>query len=315
MPKKDEGLTSIEDDEDFEVTLDEDDEEEPENKDEDSEDEDDQEADEEDSTDEEDESEDGDPDGGKPQGYGKRAQKRIRNLVKQRSAAQRETEVLKQQLEEFKAKLEKQTTSSGRTQDFAFTQFEERVSAQEAALKTAWESAYEDGDKDKLFEINQNMSRVALDRARLDEWKARNDAGGNQADDDDGDGGQDDKGQVQQPQVAPRLQKWLNKNSWFRSNEDMTLDALQIDEDLREDGVEVGSEEYFNEVDKRMRELYPSKFKKPKPKASSAGARGGGAAKRKTTKVKLSASERATADRMGIKYEDYAREKAKLEAE
>lgn len=301
MAYVEEGLASPEDDEEIEVSLDDEEEEKEEESEEDQE------------TDEkEDEVEDSEEEEKPQSGYGKRAQKRIRQLIKQRSQFQSKADELEQKLTELNRKLEQQTSSSGHTQDFAFSQFEERVNAQEAALEAEWEAAYEDGDKKKLFSVQNKMSKVALDRARLDEWKRRKEQ---PVDDDEQEEAPRRQQEAPQQEVTPRLQKWLKKNSWFKRDEDMTLDALQIDQDLKDDGVEVGSVEYFNEVDKRMRELYPEKLKAPsKPKQSSAGARGSGVVKKKT-KVTLSASEKATADRLGISYENYAREKAKLEAE
>ena len=240
------------------------------------------------------------------QKYGKRAEKRIRNLVQKRREL--ENELIKER--ETRKELEKESTKikveSTQHQEYAVQQYKERLDAESSALKEAWSSAQGEDDSDKLWEIQTKIARVEAGRMNLEQWE-RDQPEKKKAEPEVA----PKPKEVQHQQPDPRAAAWAHKNSWFGKDQDMTLDAMEIHRELIEDdGVLPSEKGYYTELDKRMRDLHPQKF--DKPKASSTVAGGSRKPAKRTTKVRLSSSEKNTAERMGVSIEQYAREKAAL---
>ncbi len=55
------------------------------------------------------------------------------------------------------------------------------------------------------------------------------------------------------PQITPKAKKWAEENSWFGNDEVMTNAAITIHNNISQEGIEVDSEEYYNEVNSRLR--------------------------------------------------------------
>ena len=128
--------------------------------------------------------------------------------------------------------------------------------------------------------------------------------------------------QIQQPAAAPqpkaakpdpRAQEWADKNEWFGSDEVMTYASFGIHRKLvEEEGFDPASDEYYSEVDKRMRSEFPSKFQPAKKSGGAQVAPAGASATRSTAKsgrrsVKLSPSQIAMAKRLNVPLEEYAK--------
>jgi hypothetical protein len=144
----------------------------------------------------------------------------------------------------------------------------------------------------------------------------------------------------QQPQITPRTKKWVNSNSdWWGVDEEMTMAAMGIDKRLqREYGADyVGTEEYFQTIDKTMRKRFPEHFEDAQsyedddppskkrtsepvdededtPRRATRSANVVAPATRSTppNRIKLKASEAAIARRLGVPIEEYARQVAQL---
>jgi len=109
----------------------------------------------------------------------------------------------------------------------------------------------------------------------------------------------------QVPVVDPKAEEWMTKNTWFNSDAVMTGAAVQKHEQLVQQGVDPTSNEYYDEIDKTMREYFPHKFvedKKPVQTVASAGRKQQG---RRT--VKLTRSQVAIAKKLGVPLEEYAK--------
>jgi hypothetical protein len=130
------------------------------------------------------------------------------------------------------------------------------------------------------------------------------------------DAAQTQQPQVQQPQAKPdpKAEDWAQKNSWFGQDQPMTYAAFGLHKQLIEDeGFDATSDEYYTELDNRIRTEFPHKFQEtPKksnsPRVASAGTT---ASKSSTPKgrrtVKLSASQIAIARRLNVPLEEYAK--------
>ena len=63
-----------------------------------------------------------------------------------------------------------------------------------------------------------------------------------------------------QPQISQRAQEWATDNEWFGSDRVMTSAAMGIHEDLLQEGIDAETDEYYNQINKRMKEYFPQKF-------------------------------------------------------
>ncbi|MDB4724213.1 hypothetical protein OAF71_00315, partial [bacterium] len=105
--------------------------------------------------------------------------------------------------------------------------------------------------------------------------------------------------------------KWVENNSWFGEDEIMTLAAFSIDQKLVQEGFDPKTNDYYNEVDKRLRTEFPHKFEepsnqsKPQQKVASAGRVAGNTSSKR--QVKLSPAEVQMAKRLNVPLTEYAK--------
>jgi hypothetical protein len=116
------------------------------------------------------------------------------------------------------------------------------------------------------------------------------------------------------PQVKPdpKAQGWAEKNKWFGEDRIMTTAAIAIHQTLVEDeGFDPSSNEYYTEIDRRLRSEFPQKFAARKPGGGSQVAPAGNSASRSTTQerrtVRLTPSQVAIAKRLNVPLEEYAK--------
>jgi len=234
---------------------------------------------------------------------------KFREEERQRNEAIKFAEAVKLQNEELHAKLKKLDTSY-------VGEFDTRVQSQSIAAKEAYRKAVEDNDVDAMYEAQQNISRIALEEARLAQIKEQREEI------------KAAEGKAVQtaapasvplaptapPPPDPKAEEWAQKNTWFGQDQTMTYAAFGLHKQLIEDeGFDATSDEYYNELDNRIRSEFPHKFQEtPKksnsPRVASAGTT---ASKSLTPKgrrtVKLTASQIAIAKRLNVPLEEYAK--------
>jgi phage I-like protein len=117
--------------------------------------------------------------------------------------------------------------------------------------------------------------------------------------------------QPQRPVPSPRAEEWAEQNSWFGQDRVMTYAAWGIHQTLVEqEGVDPASDEYYTELDKRVRSTFPDKFSQPRQQRSAPAvapaARSSGINSARRT-VRLSPSQVAIAKKLGVPLEEYAK--------
>jgi hypothetical protein len=128
--------------------------------------------------------------------------------------------------------------------------------------------------------------------------------------------------QYQQPTPDPKAQKWAENNDWFGEDRVRTAAALAIDGELKEEGFSPSDDEYYQEIDKRLKETFPHRYqtKEEEPKeenrmqeTSPAQVVAGGTRSTPSSnkKVKLSKEDVRLANKWNIPLEQYAQEKLK----
>jgi len=248
--------------------------------------------------------------------YSKGVQNRIKKLTeKYRQEERDKAEALRisQQLmeENKKLKTRMQALDTGYLSEYGT-----RLQSQTDAAKRAYKEAYEAGDTDRMLEAQQALSNIAVETQRYNTAKARAE--------------QQAKVQVQrqeqpvqqqpvqqqqqpQPQPDPRAQSWAEKNDWFGQDKVMTASAFAIHQQLvDEEGFDPQSDEYYTEVDKRIRSEFPHKFQTAKKsgggsQVASAGNSASRSNKQGRRSVKLTHSQVAIAKKLGVPLEEYAK--------
>ena len=248
--------------------------------------------------------------------YSTKVQKRIKHFSKVYHDERREKEKairervelenLTRQLVEENKSL-KDTNSKSKN---ALLEQAKRTAAGEALLaKRAYKQAYDAGDAEKLVEAQEKLTAAKIKVDKLDNYKPTKPL-------------QEKQNQVQIPPeptesfVDHRAQEWARKNTWFgpNGNPEMTGYAKGLHDKLVNiDRVSPASDEYYETIDSRMRQLFPDQFdeEETKPKRQSNVV---APATRSTSprKVTLNKTQIALAKRLGVPLEEYARQQAAL---
>ena len=243
--------------------------------------------------------------------YSESVQKRINRLTKKmREAERREQEALafaqgvKGEMDSLQSRMKELDTNYS-------TEYEGRVTSQLDSAKRAFKEAYEAGDVDKMAEAQQLMSKITIDQERLRLYRQ------NQPKEEVAAAPQQQAPQQAAPRPTPdaKAQSWAEKNEWFGTNERMTHMAFITHRELVEDeGFDPSSDEYYDELDRRMRRDFPHKFSandESKPAAPKPAQTVASASRKPTSNgrksVKLSKSQVEIARRLGVPLEEYAR--------
>ena len=242
-----------------------------------------------------------------------------------KEAAEREKEEairFAQQISQENQRLKKQYSAGEKTyietvQNAADTELE--------MAKRVYRDAYDSGDTDRIVEAQQKLTEASLKQDRAKNFKPSLQI-------------QEDEVQITQqttqtqesPKIDPLTAKWLDKNSWYGPDEEMTALALGTHAKLEKEFGKgyIGSEEYFKRIDETMRKRFPENFSdelevetqvggdKPSQRNESRSAPVVAPATRSTAskRIVLKASQVAIAKKLGLTPEQYAREMQKLEA-
>jgi len=242
--------------------------------------------------------------------YSKGVQSRIAKLSrKMREAERREgaaveyAQALESQRKEDQSRFQKMDT------DY-WSRFEKNVKTGMESAQKELASAIESGDAKAQVEANKRIATLAFDNAKLEQAKE------NKEDVKLSDGGklptQTPQSLPEQP-ADPQAETWAAKNRWFGQNRAMTFTAFEIHKDLVErEGYDPKSNEYYTEIDKRIRVDFPNKFDKDrgietsKPVQSVASAQRSVKQGRQT--VRLTSSQVAIAKKLGVPLEEYAKQ-------
>ena len=253
--------------------------------------------------------------------YSEGVKKRIAKLTRKMREAERQKE---EAIAYAKSVADKQKELQDRYQNLDtnyVSEFENRVKSNLEAAKIKLKSAIDSQDVDAQIAAQTEISSLTMDAARLNQAKAQRPTRSLQEEDKPAEqpqGGYLNASQLKQAaqQMDPKAEAWAAKNTWFGNNSAMTYTAFDIHKKLvEEEGFDPKSDEYYEEVDKRIRLEFPQKFDKidsntterVKPTQAVASAkRSANPGRRKT--VKLTPSQVAIAKRLGVPLEDYAKQ-------
>jgi len=243
--------------------------------------------------------------------YSDGVQKRIAKLTRKMREAERQKEEAIAFAEAVNKQKEETETRLSKLDKSYVSEFESRVTSNLSAAKQALKTAIEAQDVDGQVKAQEQIASLTMDAARLNNLKTT---------------AEEPKQQKEvnitpqrttQPTVTdPRAEDWASKNAWFGSDSAMTYTAFDIHKKLvEEEGYDPKSDEYYEEVDSRIRLEFPHKFDKidsstterAKPVQNVASAKRSASTGRKKT-VKLTPSQVAIAKRLGVPLEEYAKQ-------
>ena len=247
------------------------------------------------------------------QEYSDGVQKRIAKLTRKMREAERQKEEAVAYAQSIQNKNLEMEGQISKIDNSYVSEFESRVKTGLAAAKLALKNAIESQDVEAQIAAQQQLASLTMDEARVNSIKVANE--------------QRPKPQQRevnitpqqrapQQQSDPRAEDWASRNSWFGNDSAMTYTAFDIHKTLVEkEGFDPQSNDYYAEVDKRIRLEFPHKFDKvgdtsterAKPAQNVASARRSASTGRKKT-VRLTPSQVAIAKRLGVPLEAYAKQ-------
>jgi len=243
--------------------------------------------------------------------YSDGVQKRIAKLTRKMREAERQREEAiayaeaanksKSEMEGRLSKLDKSYVS----------EFESRVKTNMAAAKLALKNAIESQNVEAQIAAQEQIANLTMDGARLNAMKVAEESKPEPVKDVN-----ITPQRNQQPATDPKAEEWALKNSWFGNDSAMTYTAFDLHKKLvEEEGFDPKTDEYYAEVDKRIRLEFPHKFDKVedtttervRPTQNVASAKRSASTKGRKT-VKLTPSQVAIAKRLGVPLEEYAKQ-------
>ena len=245
-------------------------------------------------------------------------QKRIDKLVFQKKEAERREKAALDFAKGLQKKYDQTSLKFQESDEQYLKEFDARVDAQREQVKVALKTAIEANDANQIMEANDKLTQLAVEKE-----KARLELSNREKQKKEEEAKKTTTNNVQaEPQTAetsapteitPKAKKWAEDNKWFGTDEVMTNAAITIHNNISQEGIEVDSDAYYNEVNSRLRKYFPDSFdntkdeqKKEAPKPVQTVASAGRSQQGRRT-VKLTKSQVAIAKRLGVPLEEYAR--------
>jgi hypothetical protein len=229
---------------------------------------------------------------------------RLREAERREQAALDFAKSLKSEVDTYKVKA--QDLDKNLVQEF-----DTRLKMQEVLAKDKLKSAIDMNDVDSQIEAQRMLAGLAVENERLRVQKIR------QEQEAAAPARQEPVYTPPQPEARPdpRAQAWADRNQWFGADEVMTLAAFNFHKKLVEvEGFDPTSDDYYGELDRRIRTEFPHKFQQARSAVSTTVASARSAPRSDGKKqVRLTPSQVAIANRLGVSLESYARQIQKLQ--
>ena len=239
--------------------------------------------------------------------YSEKVQKRIKRMTFQIKEAERRERAAVDYAKGLKSKYETAQNQFEETDTNYLKEYNARIDAERDKAKSALKAAYETQDTDAILEAQDNLTKLSVEKEKVSMTLQDKESKKKQEESQPV-----EEQQAPQPQISQKAQRWAEDNEWFGSDRVLTSAAMGIHEDLLQEGIETESDEYYNQINKRMKDYFPQRFaessSEEQPKAApvqnvaSVSRRSGG---RKS--VKLTKSQVVIAKKLGVPLEEYAK--------
>jgi len=260
----------------------------------------------------------------------KGAEKRIKQLIRQRKEREEEIEKLRGEVENLRGSVQTREQELSNSLKTNIDSNQGQINSRIEQAREIFKQAADSGDTDRMLAAQEEMSKayaesmvVKQQQQAWEEYNARLEASGQTAE-------QHVPQQQPQQEYDPKAVAWASKNPWFGQDQIMTAAALAADAELKNEGYDPADDDFYGEIDQRLRSQFPHKYEDPAPVAkqeeetprlqdtpsNSAQVVAGASRTPQTSKgnkVKLSQEDVHRANKWGIPLEQYAAEKLKAE--
>ena len=239
-------------------------------------------------------------------------QKRIDKLTRKMREAERREQAALDYAQGLQRKYTDAQKKYQEIDDSYIKQYEARIDAEKDTVKKKLKEAIESQDAEAIISANEELSRLIVEKERAKISIATKEKQKKESEQKDKEAQNVEQNQqFERKAVAPstKAKKWAEENTWFGSDEYMTNTAFQVHEKLQSEGFDLDSDEYYNEINKQMKDIYPHKFaedkqEQRKPVQTVASANRGKTGRRT---VRLTKSQVAIAKKLGVPLEEYAK--------
>jgi hypothetical protein len=233
----------------------------------------------------------------------------MREAQRREKAALQYAKGLQKQVEEVKTRFPK-------IEESYLKEFEARVESDQVQATRELQAAIESQDAVAISKANQRLVQVSIEKERLSNTKYMRQQEAEKVKAAPKQEFSEDQIYANMPKTSEKAKKWAEKNDWFLNDDIMTEAALKIDARIKGEGIEVDSDEYYNELDKRLRDYFPQKFTNSQPQVDEVKqeqrrhVQNVATANRNQTgrrTVKLTKSQLAISKKLGVPPEEYAK--------
>ena len=241
------------------------------------------------------------------QEYSDKVQKRIKKLTFQIREAERREKAAVDYAKGLKNKYETAQEKYEEVDTNYLKEYDARIDAERDKAKAALKVAFDSQDPEQITEAQDKLTKLAVEKEKVSMTLAEKESKKKESE------SKPQETTQEQPPISQRAQEWASENEWFGSDRVMTSAAMGIHDELMQEGIDAESNEYYNQINKRMKEYFPQKFaasteekpvatKEPVQNVASVSRRAGG---RKS--VKLTKSQVVIAKKLGVPLEEYAK--------
>ena len=237
-------------------------------------------------------------------------QKRIDRLTKKMREAERQREEALKYAQNVQAEAHQLKQRMDALDSNYVNEYSSRVESQIASAEEKLAKAIEMGDTNGVIEAQRSITRLAIENDRAQQAKVQQARYAQQMQAQQQAAVQQPMPQQQPRRPDPKAEQWAQRNAWFGEDEAMTYAAFGIHKKLVEDeGFDPQSNDYYNELDRRMQTEFPHKLnggsKRPAQTVASVSRSTSGRSSGK--KVRLTPSQVAIAKKLGVPLEEYAK--------
>ena len=238
--------------------------------------------------------------------YSQSVKRRIDKLTRKMREAERREQAAIEYAKKVQEENKNLNVMSQATSKERVASDEQSLQSTEQLLKTAYTQAVTEGDVEKQMEAQQRIAQLAIEKERLSLRKRKVEQQEIQKERPVEEPWNNQQQAQPQARPDPKAQDWAEDNKWFGADKAMTYTAMSFHDELVNEGFDASSEEYYTEIDRRIRKEFPHKFEdQSKPRQKVASATRTTASGRRT--VKLTPSQVAIAKKLGVPLEEYAK--------
>lgn len=239
--------------------------------------------------------------------YSEKVQKRIKRMTFQIKEAERRERAAVEYAKGLKNKYESIEKKFEDTDTNYLKEYDARIESEREKAKSELKNALDNNDTDQILEAQDKLTKLAVEKEKVSMSLADKETKKKEVESQPA----EQVAEQPQPQISQKAQDWAAENEWFGSDRVLTSAAMGIHEDLLGEGIDAETDEYYNQINKRMKEYFPQKFATsteektkaaPVQNVASVSRRSGG---RKS--VKLTKSQVVIAKKLGVPLEEYAK--------